>query len=44
MGVELNGAIKADKALLGLASAIEKLLPVTMPPIQPLSFSEGRPT
>lgn len=32
MGVELNGAIKADKSLLGLALAMEKILPDTAPP------------
>jgi indoleacetamide hydrolase len=32
ISIELNGAIKADKALFGLALAIEKLLPDTPPP------------
>lgn len=32
IGVELNGAINADKTLLGLALTMEKLLPDTAPP------------
>lgn len=32
IGVELNGVIRGDKALLGLASAVEHILPATPPP------------
>ncbi len=32
MGVELNGAIRGDKALLGLARAVEQILPATPSP------------
>lgn len=33
MGVELNGAIKGDKTLLGLAKAVERILPDTPAPV-----------
>ena len=33
MGVELNGAIWGDKDLLGLALAVERVLPATPPPV-----------